>query len=280
MFHTSLQISCDPAFLEILMAEIAEAGFDSFMETETGFEAYVEEERFDIIKLHEIIAKYSKLAPIKYSFEKILKQNWNEQWEKNYEPINVENRCLIRAHFHEVNKNFEYVIEITPKMSFGTGHHQTTYLMIKNQMEINHQNKLVMDAGCGTAILSIMASKLGAKYVEAFDIDEWSVLNGKENISVNLCTNISQRQGKISDLTFDVTFDVILANINKNVLLQEMSYYAAHLNTEGLLLLSGFYENDIPDLITEALKFKFKEIRRDIREGWAALLLEKKPTQE
>ncbi len=275
MFYTSLQVFCNPEFSEILMAEIAEVGFDSFMETEIGFEAYAEEEKFDLVKLNKIKNKYAEFTNIEYTFDKILKQNWNEQWEKSYEPINVDDKCLIRAHFHKSDKKFPYEIEITPKMSFGTGHHQTTYLMIKNQMDINHQDKLVMDAGCGTAILSIMASKLGATHVEAFDIDEWSVVNGKENIDVNHCENINQRQGKISELTFDTNFDIILANINKNVLLQEMPQYAAYLNAGGLLLLSGFYENDISDLLHEASKFKLKEIRRDEREGWAALLLAK-----
>ena len=160
-------------------------------------------------------------------------------------------------------------------MSFGTGHHQTTYLMIKNQMEMDHRGKRVMDAGCGTAVLSIMASKLGAKEVEAFDIDEWSVVNGKENQEVNHCANINQQQGKLADLTFDENFDIILANINKNVLLDEMHQYAAYLNPGGLLLLSGFFEDDIADLLKSANRYHMKELGRDSRENWAALLLQK-----
>jgi ribosomal protein L11 methyltransferase len=147
--------------------------------------------------------------------------------------------------------------------------------MVKNQMEMNHKDKIVMDAGCGTAILSIMASKLGAKKVEAFDIDEWSVINGKENTEVNDCRNVTQRQGKISDLTFDDDFDIILANINKNVLIQEMAQYAAYLKPGGQLLLSGFFEEDIKDLLAEANKYTLKEIRRDTKENWASLLLQK-----
>jgi ribosomal protein L11 methyltransferase len=273
MYYTRLQVTCDPDYLEILMAEVAEAGFDTFMEIEKGFEAYVEEVKFDNEKLQEIKTKYTSLTPVEYTFDKIEKQNWNDEWEKSYQPINVEDKCLIRAHFHKADKKYKYEIEITPKMSFGTGHHQTTYLMVKNQMEIDHNNKIVMDAGCGTAILSIMAAKLGAQKVEAFDIDEWSVINGKENIEVNGYTNIHQRQGKISDLSFDDNFDIILANINKNVLLQEMAQYAAYLKPGGLLLLSGFYEDDIADLLLEANKYKLVEVRRDERERWAALLL-------
>lgn len=132
-----------------------------------------------------------------------------------------------------------------------------------------------MDAGCGTAILSIMASKLGAKNVEAFDIDEWSVINGQENIEVNQCNNITIKQGKISDLTFADNFDIILANINKSILMQEVAQYAAYLNEGGHLLVSGFYENDIPDLLTEAHRYGLQKVSSDERENWAALLLVK-----
>ena len=206
--------------------------------------------------------------------DRIEKQNWNEEWEKNYQPIIVDDRCMIRAHFHHPDKKYPYEIIITPKMSFGTGHHQTTYLMVKNQMEIDHKNKRVMDAGCGTAILSIMASKLGAREVEAFDIDDWSVVNGQENMEVNHCTNINLRQGKITAFDFGAPFDIILANINKNVLLEEMNLYVKQMKPGSLLLLSGFYEKDIPDLLAEAEKYSLKEIRRDNRETWAALLLQ------
>ncbi|MEQ8423590.1 MAG: 50S ribosomal protein L11 methyltransferase, partial [Cyclobacteriaceae bacterium] len=161
-----------------------------------------------------------------------------------------------------------------PKMSFGTGHHQTTYLMVKAQMDLDHKGKQVMDAGCGTAILSVMASKLGAKKVEAFDIDEWSVINGKENIEVNQCSNIEIKHGMISELSFDENFDVVLANINKNVLLHELPQYVAYLNENGFILLSGFYEKDIPDLMTRAHQYQLKHVSSDVREGWASLLLQ------
>ena len=160
-------------------------------------------------------------------------------------------------------------------MSFGTGHHQTTYLMIKNQIDIDHRGKRVMDAGCGTAILSVMACKLGAKEVEAFDIDEWSVSNGEENIQVNQCTNIHHQLGKLADLKFEGSFDIILANINKNVLLEEMSLYATYLKSAGLLLLSGFYKEDINDLLRAGNDENLQELKRHEREGWAALVLVK-----
>ena len=275
MFYTRLQVICDSEYSEILMAEIAEVGFDTFMENEKGFEAYAEQTNYDKEKLHEIKEKYGQFTPVVFYQDRIEKKNWNEEWEKNYEPIIVDDRCMIRAGFHQPEKKYPYEIIITPKMSFGTGHHQTTYLMVKSQMEMDHKNKTVMDAGCGTAILSIMAAKLGAMKVEGFDIDEWSVINGQENIEVNNCNNINIQQGKISDLTFEDNFDIILANINKNILLVEMAQYASYLNPGGLLLLSGFYEKDIPDLMAEAQRYSFKQVRSDERENWAALLLQK-----
>jgi ribosomal protein L11 methyltransferase len=275
MYYSRLQVICDPEFAEILMAEIAEIGFDTFMETEKGFEAYVEMEKYDKSALQEIREKYNQQAPVVFYQDRVQKQNWNEEWEKNYEPIIVEDQCLIRAHFHQIKKSYPYEIIITPKMSFGTGHHQTTYLMIKNQLEVDHTNKRVMDAGCGTAILSIMAAKRGASFVEAFDIDEWSVINGNENLQVNGVSNVRLQQGKITEVSLDGLFDVILANINKNVLLSEIHTYQNYLAPSGLLLLSGFYTHDIPDLLAEASKHNLHEIKRDERESWASLVLKK-----
>jgi ribosomal protein L11 methyltransferase len=275
VYYTRLQVLCDPAFSEILIAEIAEAGFDSFMETDSGFEAFVEEDRFDRLALDDIRERYRTQTYFTFQFDQIEKRNWNEEWEKSYQPINVENQCLIRAEFHQPNPTIPYEIVITPKMSFGTGHHQTTYLMIKQQMRIDHRGKRVMDAGCGTAILSIMASKLGASAIEAFDIDEWSVVNGKENLEVNHCPNINLQQGKITEVNLSGQFDIILANINKNVLLAEMKLYQSFLPVDGLLLLSGFYTHDIGHLNAEAAKYNLCEVHRDERETWASLLLRK-----
>jgi ribosomal protein L11 methyltransferase len=275
MYYTRLQVSCDPAFSEILMAEIAEAGFDTFMETDSGFEAFTESDGYDEKRLIEIREQYLPQTSVIYGFDKIEKRNWNEDWEKSYQPILVDDKCLIRANFHIPEKQYPYEIIITPKMSFGTGHHQTTYLMVKQQMGIDHKGKRVMDAGCGTAILSIMACKAGAREVEAFDIDEWSVINGQENLEVNGCANIHLQQGKITEVKLSGTFDIILANINKNVLLEEIKRYQAYLNPKGLLLLSGFYTHDIDDLLKEASIYGLTEVRRDDRETWASLLLQK-----
>ncbi len=276
MFYTRLQVICDPEFSEILMAEIAEVGFDTFMETEKGFEAYVEEEKFDNDHLESLKEKYHSVNPLIFFLDRIQKQNWNEEWEKSIDPIIVDDKCVVRAEFHKIEKKYPYEIVITPKMSFGTGHHQTTYLMLKSQMQMNHQGKRVMDAGCGTAILSIMAAKLGAREVEAFDIDEWSAINGQENIDNNHSGNVHLYQGKIGDMKFTGTFDIILANINKNVLLDEMHSYADYLTSGGQLLLSGFFTSDIEDLKQEASRYHLQEVFRDEKETWASLLLQKK----
>ncbi len=276
MHSTRLQVVCDPEYSEILMAEIAEAGFDTFMETEKGFEAYVEGENFDKELLSHLQEKYKHVTPLLFFQDQIPKQNWNEEWEKNVEPIVVDDKCLVRAAFHQIDKKYPYEIIITPKMSFGTGHHQTTHLMISRQMKMNHKGKRVMDAGCGTAILSIMASKLGAKQIEGFDIDEWSVPNGVENAGNNHCSNIRIQQGKIDEVKLSGKFDIILANINKNILLAEMHHYANYLEVGGLLLLSGFYIHDLEDLKKEASKYRLEEVIHDVRETWVCLLLELK----
>jgi len=273
MYYSCLKIVCEPAFTELLIAEMSEAGFDTFMETEEGIEAYSEGDSYDRPAVEEILARYAKQTKLSYSFDRIEKQNWNELWEKSYAPIVVDNRCIIRAEFHQPDRQYEYDLIITPKMSFGTGHHQTTHLMISAQMKMDHRGKRVMDAGCGTAILSIMASKLGAREVEAFDIDEWSVTNSFDNIELNDCTNIKHQLGKLSDLSFNGSFDIILANINKNVLLDEIPLYANYLAKDGKLLLSGFYTDDIPDLLVVAEPSGLKEVSCDEREKWASLLL-------
>jgi ribosomal protein L11 methyltransferase len=275
MFYTCLRVTCDPEYSEILMAEIANAGFETFLETGNGFEAYVELERFDKGLLESVFDRYKELTSITFNTEQIQKQNWNEQWEKSYHPIIVEEKFLIRASFHEPDPRYPLEVIITPKMSFGTGHHQTTYLMVKNQLEIDHKGKRVMDAGCGTAILSVVACKLGAAEVEAFDIDEWSITNGNENLQVNGCANIHIQRGKISEIILRGSFDIILANINKNILIAEIGRYEKFLKKGGLLLLSGFYVEDVDDLVSEGKKNNLSEMKRTDRENWAALLLQK-----
>lgn len=273
MNFTRLEVDCLPEYTEILIAELAEAGFGMFMETESGFEADAEETEVDASLVNAIREKYAHLQPLTFTITSVKKENWNKEWEKNVSPVFIDDQCLIRAEFHKVPGAFPYEIIITPKMSFGTGHHPTTHLMVKSQLSIDHVGKLVMDAGCGTAILSVMASKRGAKYVEAFDIDAWSIENGVENASLNHCSNIRIRQGTIADFSWPEPFDIILANINRNILLSEMGIYAGCLVVGGTLQLSGFYVKDIPDLLTESTKFGLAHVAQDDREQWATLRL-------
>ncbi len=276
MFYTRLQVACPAELVEIFIAEISEAGFDTFMENEGGFEAFAEGDHYNNELLNEIQERYVHIDSLKFSFDRIEKENWNEQWEKSFEPVIVEDQCIVRAEFHQPAAGYPYEIVITPKMSFGTGHHATTWLMLKQQLQLDHNGKSVMDAGCGTAILSIMACLRGASFVDAFDIDAWSSENGNENIKNNQCKNVNLRLGSVRQLTFDRKFDIILANINKNVLLDELDAYAGLLKAGGKLLLSGFYVTDADDLIQAAQKFNFVFERSAERETWCSLLFELK----
>lgn len=273
--YTKLEVDCPPEFTDILIAELAEAGFDMFMETASGFEADGEESSVSTEWIEQVKSKYDHLQPLVFKLTSVKKENWNELWEKNVTPVVVEDQCIVHAEFHAPDKHYPYDIIITPKMSFGTGHHPTTYLMLKSQLSIDHAGKRVMDAGCGTAILSIMASKRGATEIEAFDIDEWSIENGVENARLNHCTNIHIRRGTIADFTWVDPFDIILANINRNILLREMKHYAASLVAKGILQLSGFYVKDIPDLVKEAEQHGLGYLQQDEREQWATLRLKR-----
>lgn len=276
MFYTRLQVVCAPDWAEILMAEVAEAGFDTFMETDKGFEAYAEQNRFNAARLEYIREKYQEQASAVFFQDRVKKENWNELWEKNYQPVVVENQCLIRASFHQPEKKYPYEIIITPKMSFGTGHHATTYLMIKNQMKIRHAGLRVMDAGTGTGILAIMACKCGADFVDAFDTDDWSIENSTENIQLNQCANVVRiRKGKVSTLSFEEPFDLILANINKNVLVEEIPEYATLLSSGGHMLLSGFYVSDVQDIEKIAHQYGFISKATDEHDNWACVLFVK-----
>lgn len=271
--YARLEVSCPPEFTDILIAELAEAGFDQFMETEAGFEADAEAGAVDEALVRSIQEKYQHIQPLTFRTSSIRKENWNALWERNVSPVLVEDKVLIRAEFHQPNRDLPYEIVITPKMSFGTGHHPTTFLMIKSQLTLNHNGKRVMDAGCGTAILSIMASKCGAAEVDAFDIDEWSISNGEENVRLNHCNNIRIRQGSIRDFGWPKPFDIILANINRNILLDEMSEYSLNLTPGGFLQLSGFYVKDIADLLDAAKKHGLHFVSQDEREQWATIRL-------
>lgn len=248
MDFIEISISCQQDFQEILMAEISQLGYDAIIETEEGFNAYVTHDLFDQQALDTLIARYD-IAEITYKKKTVAKENWNSEWEQNYDPIVVSDKCIVRAAFHKVDKPYVYDIIITPKMSFGTGHHETTSQVLTLQMAIDHEGKKVMDAGCGTGILSIMAEKRGAALVDSFDIDSWCVENGEENYQLNNAQKCSIQLGSIAEVKLSNTpYDIIIANINKNILLSEMYLYSQNLPENGILLLSGFYESDLEDI--------------------------------
>ena len=274
MDYLEFKIICLEEFREILIAELAEVGFDSFLETGEGIDAYAPEGSIDREGLEEIISRYQVPAQIHVTEGKMAKTNWNEEWEKNYDPIAVEDLVYVRASFHEPAVGFRHQILINPKMSFGTGHHATTYQMLSHQGHLDHQGKRVLDVGSGTGILAIMAHLLGAREVEAFDIDDWCVENGNENFDLNgLDTRMGL--GTIREVAPTGPFDIILANINKNVLLDEMKVYAGLLASEGYLLLSGFYTEDVEDLMATASPLGFSLMKTSSKDNWAALILQK-----
>lgn len=274
MDFIEVKIKCLEPFVEMLIAEMGMLDYNSFIEIEDGFNAYIEENLFVENELKEIINRYPE-AQATFAIEVQPKVNWNEEWEKHYDPIDVNGRCYIRASFHEPKNNYELDIVINPKMSFGTGHHNTTWQMINHQLDIDHQGKRVLDVGCGTAILAIAAAKKGASYIEGFDIDEWSVENSIENTNLNGFDKIIIKKGTIQEINPQGPFDIILANINRNVLLSEISIYSALMPKGGLLLLSGFYEHDIADIQAFAEQNGLILNRKSIKDKWAALVLEK-----
>jgi ribosomal protein L11 methyltransferase len=274
MDYLEFKINCLEEYREIIIAELSEIGFDSFLETDEGIDAYALSEGFDRESFDEVISKYSDAAQIQLSEGEMEKVNWNSEWEKNYDPIPVDDLVYVRASFHPSQPGFKHEIVINPKMSFGTGHHATTFQMLRHQGTIDHQGKRVLDVGSGTGILAIMAHLLGASQIEAFDIDDWCVENGNENFDLNgvsACMGL----GTIREVNPSGPFDIVLANINKNVLLDEMEIYSDLLVSGGYLLLSGFYTEDIEDLEQLANPLGLKLISQQSKDNWAALILQK-----
>lgn len=228
---------------DILMAELGELGFDSFVETKEGLQAYIKSELWNPLDLKDVQILSNKDFRITYEVGEIVQTNWNEQWEKNFEPIIVDNQCVVRAPFHD-KPDVAFDVVITPKMSFGTGHHETTHMMLQLILALDFKDKSVLDMGCGTGVLGILAAMKGARSVDAIDIDNWSFLNAMENVSANKCEQIKVFEGD-ANLLKDQNYDIILANINRNILLSDISVYAGHLKKDGGLLLSGFYKEDI-----------------------------------
>ncbi|MEO0526254.1 MAG: 50S ribosomal protein L11 methyltransferase [Bacteroidota bacterium] len=244
---------------DILMAELGEAGFESFVETKEGVMAYILKEYWDSNILESIQIINNPEFNIDYNIAEIEQENWNATWEENFSSIHVGGECVVRAPFHD-RSNVAYDIVIEPKMSFGTGHHETTYMMIQHVLREDFKMKSVLDMGSGTGVLAILAAMKGAKTVDAIDIDHWCYLNAKENVERNNCPQINVLEGD-SRLLAEKKYDIILANINRNILLEDISLYVKSLNSNGIVFLSGFYQKDLP-VITEkctALRLKFEK---------------------
>ena len=255
---------------DVLIARLGEAGYDSFLETETGFEAFIPENRFNSESIDEVIRDFGESFTFEIYFENSKSQNWNEEWEKNYfKPLVVRDECVIRAPFHTDFPKAKYEIIIEPNMAFGTGNHETTEMMLEYIMEENMEGKTILDMGCGTGILGILASMKGVVKITAVDIDEWSFKGTNENAVLNNIRNIEVKLGDVS-LLGDEKFDIILANIQRNVLLADLPAYSRCLNKNGKIFLSGFYTNDIPSIKNRTEETGLKDAGFKTKNDWVA----------
>lgn len=254
---------------EILIAELGYAGFESFVETDEGVTAYIQKEEWHEAILQDIYVLTSDEFEISYTFEEIEQTNWNQEWEKNFNPIIVDGVCSVRAPFHQ-KPSTAYDIIIEPKMSFGTGHHETTHMMIQHLLKNDVGGKSVLDMGCGTGVLAILAEMRGARPIDAIDYDNWCYLNSLENVERNQCKSITVLEGDAS-LLQDQRYDVIIANINRNILLNDMASYANCLNSNGMLFLSGFYNDDVPAIEEECNKYGLAAVDSLEKNNWVAL---------
>ena len=281
MKYTEVSFTINPVdpCRDLLVDALGNEGpYDSFVETSDGLKAYVPTSQFDIVWLQQQVDGLHDFATIEYSHAEMPDKNWNEEWEKQHKPVLVTagggKQVWVRAPFHDHRADADYEIEIEPKMSFGTAHHPTTYMMLSYVAEIPMHGKRVLDMGCGTAVLAILAKMRGAAYVEAIDIDEWAYNNALENAQRNN-TDLTIRIGDADLLrhrsTDEAPFDIVIANINRNILLHDMDAYASVLAQGGTLLLSGFYECDTAALQPEAGKYGLQLKEQKVRDGWCAL---------
>ncbi len=266
MDYLEFKISCNTEFTDILIAEFSAIGFDTFQETDTGFITFWEE-AFDNALLADIQNRYAEIAHYNCNIKETEKQNWNKEWEKNYDPIIIDKTCVVKAPFHTQLPPYPIELIITPKMSFGTGHHETTHLMLAEMLTLNFKGKKVMDAGTGTGVLAILAKKQGASTAFAFDIDDWCVENTIENAAVNKVEVVATK-ASIEDLELSADYDIVLANINKNILLSQMDFYKQALKKSGELLLSGFYETDLEDIKKKAKEVGLTYQNHNVRNNW------------
>lgn len=259
---------------EVLIALLSEIGYEGFQQEEDLLRAYVQEPTFDQTALEEALEPFG----LGYEQQRLAERNWNEEWEKNFQPVVVDDFCAIRAHFHAPISGVEQELVITPKMSFGTGHHATTYMMIQAMRRLNWKGKRVLDFGTGTGVLAILAERLGAGEVLGVDNDDWSIANAEENIENNGCKIV--KVSKMNSLkTLSGLFDVILANINKQVILAELGEIGQHLGEGGVIIMSGLLENDYQDIENESVKNGISISSRMTKGAWICLQLGKASSQ-
>jgi ribosomal protein L11 methyltransferase len=255
---------------DILINQLGEIGFDTFEETDFGFKAYINANDFDEDLVTQKLEPYRGLFSFSYEINLIPQKNWNEVWESNFEPIYIKDQVYVRANFHAPKPEFKYEIVIDPKMAFGTGHHQTTAMIMEYLLETDLKDKTILDMGCGTGILAILASKLGSGDLVAIDNDEVCFESTKENTAQNGTSNITAMCGSKESIP-QQKFDVILANINRNILIDQMSSYAEVLAVNGTIFFSGFYETTDLEIITEeARKYNLKYISHKKTDEWVA----------
>lgn len=269
---------CTEVINDVLSAVLADVGFESFVEQPDGIAAYIQQELYDEDSLKMAIEAFPLPdTEIAYSFVEAEDKDWNEEWEKNFfQPIVIGDRCCIHSTFHQDTPQVEYDIVINPQMAFGTGHHETTSLVIGELLESDLQEKAILDMGCGTSILAILARMRGAKPCTAIDIDDWCVRNSLENIELNGVDSIAVYLGDASILADKGPFDVVIANINRNILLADMQYYVARMNDGACLLMSGFYVDDIPMIQAEAERLGLQFVHHREKNNWAVVKFTKK----
>ena len=263
----------DP-FTEIIIAKLNLIDYETFYENENGVKCYIKSQNFNKEKLLEVLDEVSTKVSLEYYFNEIPQKNWNEEWEKNFDPIEINSKCYVRSKFHQSNDAYDNEIIITPKMSFGTGHHETTFLMLNEMYNLNFKEKLILDVGCGTGILSILSSQKGAKKVVGIDTDEWAYQNSLENSDLNGIDNINFFRGDLN-IVLDSKFNIILANINTNVILDEISKYYDLLLKNGDLLISGFLKEDLAKISKAANEVGFKLINKKNKDKWFMMHLSK-----
>ena len=260
-------------FREIIVAKFNEVGFESFSEDEHNLKAYIQEDKLVLKDVEGILNSIKKLTKISYKIKKIKQENWNEKWESNYFPVIINDICAIRAPFHK-KINCKYELIIMPKMSFGTGHHETTELMIKQILNLNFKNKNVLDVGCGTGVLSILASKLSANQVTGIDTDDWAFQNSIDNSKLNNVDDIHFFHGDVHSITKN-KYDYIFANINLNTIIDQLSTYINLITSKGSILISGFYEENEEIILTLVKKLKLKVVTKKNKNKWLMLHLSK-----